>query len=347
VTAVMRYFGFIAQETREWLAKLGVRKLTDLIGRTDLLAIAPGVTDKQRHLNLQPILDAAGPADVAGPQHCGVARNAPFDRGELAERMVADMLPAIEARSGGEFHYTLKNNHRSIGARLSGEIAKRYGNDGMADAPVTVHCQGTAGQSFGVWNAGGLHLLLCGDANDYVGKGMAGGKITLYPPPDFNGVPHRNTIIGNTCLYGATGGALYAAGRTGERFAVRNPGAVAVVDGTGDHGCEYMTGGCVVVLGKTGVNFGAGMSGGLAFVLDSGNRFPHRYNDQMVEICRIDGDDMTDHLHGLIRRHVDETGSAWGRHILEHFAQRLRDFWLVKPKAADVNRLIGALRQAA
>ena len=347
VTAVMRYFGFIAQETRQWLAKLGARKLTDLIGRTDLLAIAPGVTDKQRHLNLQPILDAAGPANAAGPQHCGVARNAPFDRGELAERMVADMLPAITARSGGEFHYTLKNNHRSIGARLSGEIAKRHGNDGMADAPVTVHCQGTAGQSFGVWNAGGLHLSLCGDANDYVGKGMAGGKIAIYPPPDFHGVTHRNTIIGNTCLYGATGGALYAAGRAGERFAVRNSGAVAVVEGAGDHGCEYMTGGCVAVLGKTGVNFGAGMSGGLAFVLDNANRFPHRYNDQMVDIGRIDNDDMAEHLQGLIRQHVDATGSAWGQHLLEHFAQRLRDFWLVKPKAADINRLIGALRQAA
>ena len=347
VLAVMRYFGFIAQETREWLAKLGVRKLTDLIGRTDLLAITAGVTDKQRHLNLQPILDAASLAAAPGPQYCGVARNTPFDAGELAERMVADMLPAIEARSGGRFRYMLKNNHRSIGARLSGEIAKRHGNDGMHDAPIIVQCQGTAGQSFGVWNAGGLHLSLCGDANDYVGKGMAGGRIAIYPPKDLDIVTHRNTIIGNTCLYGATGGMLYAAGRAGERFAVRNSGAVAVVEGTGDHGCEYMTGGCVVVLGKTGINFGAGMSGGLAFVLDKANRFPDRYNDQMVEIGRIDTGEITDHLYGLIREHVRETDSAWGRHILEHFEQQLPDFWLIKPKAADINSLIGALRQAA
>ena len=180
--------------------------------------------------------------------------------------MVIDCKSAIEKKSGGDFHHKLQNVNRSIGARLSGEIAKLHGNNGMSDAPINLYCTGTAGQSFGVWNAGGLNLYLDGDANDYAGKGMAGGKIVIRPPADARYSGRDSTIVGNTCLYGATGGTFNAAGLAGERFAVRNSGAIAVTEGVGDHGCEYMTGGCVVVLGKTGVNFGAGMTGGLAFV---------------------------------------------------------------------------------
>jgi glutamate synthase (NADPH/NADH) large chain len=345
---VMNYFRFVAEETRQWMAKLGVRSLTELIGRTDLLEILPGATDKQRHLDLRPILDSAGMvADTA--QHC-VAGNPPHDKGVLAEQMVKDSLAAIEGKAGGTFEYALKNYHRSIGARLSGEIAKRWGNTGMSEHPITLKLKGTAGQSFGVWNAGGLHLELEGDANDYVGKGMAGGRIVVKPPKGSRFKTQDSMIIGNTCLYGATGGSLYAAGVAGERFAVRNSGALAVVEGCGDHGCEYMTGGVVVVLGRVGINFGAGMTGGFAYVLDEKRGFVDRYNHELIDIHRILAEHMEAHQHylkSMIQDHIEMTGSQWGKAILEDFRDYLGKFWLVKPKAADIGSLIQAIRAAA
>jgi glutamate synthase (NADPH/NADH) large chain len=276
--------------------------------------------------------------------------NTPFDRGELAERMVRDMLPAIEAASGGEWSYTVSNFNRSIGARLSGEIARRWGNYGMTDKPISVRCQGSAGQSFGVWNAGGLHLYLEGDANDYVGKGMAGGRIVLCHPPHARFTPRETVIMGNTCLYGATGGELYAAGVAGERFAVRNSGAVAVIEGAGDHCCEYMTGGAVCVLGRTGVNFGAGFTGGFAYVLDLERNFVDRYNHELVDISRIHPEAMQSHvqyLEGLLERQVAHTASSWAEEILNDLRTYLPKFWVVKPKAASVDSLIENLRRAA
>src|SRR5690606_7064026 len=229
VEMVMSFFRFVAEETREWMARLGVRTMEELVGRVDLLKIQPGYTDKQRRLDLTPMLhNDAIPADK--PQTCRSSRNEPFDRATLAGKMVADMLGAIESKSGGEFQYRVTNCDRSIGARLSGEIAKRHGNEGMADSPIVLRLTGTAGQSFGVWNAGGLHMYLEGDANDYVGKGMTGGKLVIRPPQCSTFKSEETAIIGNTCLYGATGGALYAAGTAGERFAVRNSGAHAVVE---------------------------------------------------------------------------------------------------------------------
>jgi glutamate synthase (NADPH/NADH) large chain len=345
---VMNYFRFVAEETRQWMAQLGVRSLTELIGRTDLLEILPGATGKQRHLDLKPLLDAAGMISDAG-QHC-IAPNPPHDQGLLAEQMVKDTLAAIEAKGGGTFEYRLQNFHRSIGARLSGEIAKRHGNLGMSDHPITLKLKGTAGQSFGVWNAGGLHLELEGDANDYVGKGMAGGRIVVKPPKGSRFKSQDSVIIGNTCLYGATGGSLYAAGVAGERFAVRNSGATAVVEGCGDHGCEYMTGGVVVVLGRVGINFGAGMTGGFAYVLDEKRGFVDRYNHELIDINRILAEHMEAHQHFLkqmIQDHVEVTGSNWGKAILEDFRDYLGKFWLVKPKAADIGSLVQAIRAAA
>jgi len=345
---VMNYFRFIAEEVRELLASLGCRKLTDLIGRTDLLRILEGSTEKQKNLNLEPLLSDGGvPADK--PRHCTVPKNEPFDRGELAEQMVLDALPAIENRTGGEFHYELKNIHRSIGARLSGEIAVRHGNTGMEDAPIVLRLTGTAGQSFGVWNAGGLHLYLEGDANDYVGKGMAGGKLVLRHPAGVDYDPSTTPIMGNTCLYGATGGKLFAAGTAGERFGVRNSGCHAVVEGVGDHGCEYMTGGLVTVLGSTGSNFGAGMTGGFAYVYDPEHRFAERINPD-VEIARIATEQMEayrNHLRGVIEEFVSETGSARGQAILDDFAGAIGDFWLVKPRAASLETLLEDLQERA
>jgi glutamate synthase (NADPH/NADH) large chain len=253
VERVVNFFTFVATETREWLAKLGVSKLQDLIGRVDLLERLPGETAKQQSLDLDPILWVDQDA-VDQPQFCQVTSNDPFDTADKANQMVTDMLPAIESASGGNFSYALTNCDRSIGARLSGEIAKRHGNNGMEPNPIVVNFTGTAGQSFGVWNAGGLHMYLKGDCNDYVGKGMAGGKLVVSPPKGSRFESRFTSIVGNTCLYGATGGRLFAAGVAGERFAVRNSGAHAVIEGAGDHCCEYMTGGLVTVLGPTGVN---------------------------------------------------------------------------------------------
>jgi len=346
---VMNYFQFVARETQEWLAKLGVRSLQDLIGRTDLLEALPGNTAKQNKLNLEPLLSTAGIA-ADKPQFCLEPKNEPYDKGELAEQMVAEMKQAIVDKTGGEFKFTVRNINRSIGARLSGEIARLYGNYDMIDKPLRVKLTGSAGQSFGVFNAGGLEMYLEGDANDYVGKSMAAGKLVIYPPPESDFESQNASIIGNTCLYGATGGELYAAGKAGERFAVRNSGATTVVEGIGDHGCEYMTGGVVVVLGETGLNFGAGMTGGLAYVLDGENSFAERYNTELVELLRIDSPEMSEaalHLKGLIEDHVCETGSVWAHQILDRFEQSLKSFWLVKPKAASLDGLLKIATKAA
>lgn len=346
VERVVNFFRFVAEETREWMASLGVSRLEDLIGRVDLLEHLDGTTDKQSALNLQPITWVDETA-VDQPQFCEVDRNPPFDQGEKAALILSEVLPAIDAKQGGEFSFSVTNCDRSIGARISGEIAKRYGNAGMEEAPITLKLEGTAGQSFGVWNAGGLHMYLAGDCNDYVGKGMAGGKLVVYPPEGSQFESKRASIIGNTCLYGATGGRLFASGCAGERFAVRNSGAHAVIEGAGDHCCEYMTGGCVTVLGETGLNFGAGMTGGVAFVLDETRAFPDRYNHELVEIRRISGEAAEAHRHFLrdnIEEFVAETGSSWGQHILDNFADYVGKFWLVKPKAADFNQLVARFR---
>ena len=339
---LINFFRFIAEETRELLASLGVRSMKELIGRTDLLEVLDGETDKQRHLDLTPLL-TIHPSGEGKAQYCEVSRNEPHDKGLLAERMVEDMLPAIEAQTGGTFKFMIGNCDRSIGARLSGEIAKRHGNLGMSDAPVTLELEGTAGQSLGVWNAGGLHIRLEGDANDYVGKGMAGGQVTIFPPKGSPFKTQDTAIIGNTCLYGATGGKLFAAGTAGERFAVRNSGCHAVIEGAGDHCCEYMTGGLVTVLGRTGLNFGAGMTGGFAYVLDLDGDFFDRCNHELIDLNRIATESMEPYRHHLmdvIEEFVLETGSVWAQTLLNEFDEYSRKFWLVKPKAASLSSLL-------
>lgn len=339
---LINFFRFVAQETREWLAALGVRSMEELVGRTDLLSVMSGTTNKQQHLNLAPLLFTHSKAD-GKPQTCQVERNEPFDKGLLAEQMVIDMMDTIKSAKGGDFSYRIGNCDRSIGARISGEIAALHGNNGMASVPINLHLTGTAGQSLGVWNAGGLNIKLEGDANDYVGKGMAGGEIVIYPPKGSTFASQQTAIIGNTCLYGATSGHLYAAGTAGERFAVRNSGCFAVVEGTGDHCCEYMTGGVVTVLGKTGLNFGAGMTGGFAYVLDLDGDFFDRCNHELIDMHRISSEQTENHrinLMSIIKTHVAKTGSQWGQTILDDFEHYVRKFYLVKPKAANITSLL-------
>ena len=346
---VINYFTFVGEEVRERLAALGARSLDDIIGRVDLLDLKEGETARQASLDLSPIISDGGLAkDV--PQFCTDLRNEPFDKGELAEEMWSTVQGAVEHKTGGRFGFEIKNFNRSIGARLSGEIARRHGNTGMKDAPLDILLRGTAGQSFGAFNVDGLNLSLLGDANDYVGKGMAGGQLVIRPPEGVGYVPHETSIIGNTCLYGATGGRLFAAGVAGERFAVRNSGATAVIEGAGDHCCEYMTDGVVAVLGQTGVNFGAGMTGGFAYVLDLDRLFVDRYNNDLIDIHRVNPESMEAHVHhlrGLIFEHRELTGSEWADAILDDYRAFLTRFWLVKPKAAELGSLIQSLRQAA
>ncbi|CAA0085244.1 Glutamate synthase [NADPH] large chain [BD1-7 clade bacterium] len=349
VEMVMNFFKFVAEETRELLARLGVASLQDLIGRVDLLDVLEGTTDKQKKLDLSPMLFNDHIAADA-PLFCEVESNDPFDKGELAERMVAETLAAVENKTGGEFSFDVTNCDRSIGARLSGEIALRHGNHGMDDSPVTLKLQGTAGQSFGVWNAGGLHMELEGDANDYVGKGMSGGKLVIYPPRVSEFASNEASIIGNTCLYGATSGKLFASGCAGERFGVRNSGAEAVIEGAGDHCCEYMTGGVITVLGDTGYNFGAGMTGGFAYVLDLDRTFSDKFNAELVEITRITTEatgPYRNHLQAMIAEFVEATQSEWGAKLLEEFDDFVNKFWLVKPKAASLEILMANLNKAA
>ena len=346
---VMHYFQFVAREVREILAGLGVKRLEDLIGRTEYLERIEGLTLRQNKLDLAPLLAATGLAGDS-PRLCGVERNPPHDRGELAQQIHRDTAEAVAAGNGGVFQYPIRNSDRSIGTYLSGEIARRWGDRGMEAQPIELQFTGTAGQSFGAFNAGGLNLTLTGEANDYVGKGMAAGRIVLRAPTAARYEPATTPIMGNTCLYGATGGELYAAGTAGERFAVRNSGAVAMIEGAGDHCCEYMTGGVVVVLGRTGINFGAGMTGGFAYVLDVARDFVDRYNHELIDIHHIAPDVMENHVHhlrGLIQRHHELTGSRRAQEVLDDFRRLLPKFWLVKPKAADLETLITALREAA
>ncbi|QEA37958.1 glutamate synthase large subunit [Pistricoccus aurantiacus] len=347
VDMVKHYFRFIAEEVRELMAMLGVRKLTDLIGRTDLLEILEGETRAQRGLDLTPLLNNDFvPKDA--PQYCQVSRNVPHDPGAKNQEVLAALKEAIEEKSGGEFHFSITNCDRSVAALASGAIAKRYGEPGLSDAPITARFTGVAGQSFGVWNACGLNLHLEGDANDYVGKGMNGGSIVIVPPRESRFESHKTAIIGNTCLYGATGGVLYAAGTAGERFAVRNSGATAVIEGAGDHCCEYMTGGLVCVLGETGDNFGAGMTGGFAYVLDEDRLFVDKVNHELVEIHRINTEAMEAYrryLREIITAYHEATGSARSFDILDDFGDYLRHFWLVKPKAASLGSLLNESRR--
>ncbi|RMH88994.1 glutamate synthase large subunit [Lysobacter pythonis] len=340
------FFRHVAEDVREWLAKLGARTLDEIIGRTELLQQIETMPRDHVGIDLSRLLqrDAAQPA-----AYCGApALQTPG--GGLAERLQARLADAIARKRGGTASESIGNTDRSIGAALSGLIARRHGNLGMSDAPVTLKLQGVAGQSFGAFNAGGLHLELTGEANDYVGKGMAGGRIVIRPFAASKLATQDTPILGNTCLYGATGGELYAAGRAGERFAVRNSGALAVLEGAGEHCCEYMTGGVVAVLGRTGGNFGAGFTGGLAYVLDVERDFVDRYNHELIDIVRISPEGMEhhrQHLLDLITLHARHTGSRWSAKLLDDFRDVIGRFWLVKPKAASLESLAHELRRAA
>jgi glutamate synthase (NADPH/NADH) large chain len=348
VEMIKHFFTFVAEETREWMASLGVRQIDELVGRTDLLEQIGGRSQRQAKLDFAPML-YQGPEHAGKPQLCAVAKNQPYDQAPLNQSIVDATRDAVASGTGGTYAFSITNCDRSVGATLSGEISLAYGLKGLP-TPIRLDLTGTAGQSFGVFNAPGLEMVLSGDANDYVGKGMAGGRLVIAPPQGSQFASQDAAIIGNTCLYGATGGTLYAAGQAGERFAVRNSGATAIVEGAGDHCCEYMTGGLVIVLGETGRNFGAGMTGGFAYVLDESRAFVDRYNHELVEIARISTEQMEQyrgHLRSHLEAYVEATRSPWGQTILGDFESYVGRFWLVKPKAASLSDLLTTSRADA
>jgi glutamate synthase (ferredoxin) len=330
---VMAFLLYVAQDVREHLAQMGYRSLDEVIGRADLLAQRKKVgADQARNLagvvDLQALL-APPPAGLATHQ---VERAPQPPRNALNEQIVRDARPAIDDGWKVQLHYSIRNQDRSIGARLSGEITRKYMDEGLPPGAIEIDFRGYAGQSFGAFNTNGMRLHLVGAANDYVGKGIRGGEISIRPFPETTYEWSENHIMGNTALYGATGGALFAAGCAGERFAVRNSGACGVVEGVGDNALEYMTGGVVVVLGATGRNFAAGMTGGMAFVYDPDGTFVNHCNTELVDVDRLTNPGMKKLVKSLLRRHYELTNSPRARDLLKNWEEAALSFRRVLPK---------------
>ena len=316
--AVEAYLLLVAEEVRRHLAGLGLRSFAEAVGRADLLRARERADRRSAALDLRGLLRTPPGGYAEDPQ--------PHVRGgELGERLAADAAAVLEEECIVDLRYRIENRDRVVGARLGVEIARRYGG-GSPPGRVRARFDGSAGQSFGAFLTAGVELELVGECNDSVGKGMSGGRIVVLPPPDDAG---DAVLLGNAVLYGATGGELFSSGRAGERFAVRNSGATAVVEGTGDHACEYMTGGTVVVLGEIGLNVGAGMSGGELYVQDP--RLPLRLNTQLVVAERGAGDE----LRVLLERHLRQTGSARAAELLERWPEAAQSFWRVVPRSVE------------
>ena len=340
---VVRFFEFIAQEVREYLAQLGYRSLDEIVGRVDLLDMRRAVDHwKAQGLNLSAILyEPDVPADV--PRRKVIEQDHGIDRA-LDNELIRMCAPALERREVVDITIPVENTNRTVGTMLGSEVTRRYRNDGLPDDTITIRAHGSGGQSFGAFLPRGVTVLLEGDGNDYFGKGLSGGKLVVYPPAGSTFVPEENIIIGNVALYGATAGALFVRGLAGERFAVRNSGAVAVVEGTGDHCCEYMTGGRVVVIGKTGRNFAAGMSGGIAYVYDEDGTFANRCNMEMVDLEALDDEEDLEFVRGLIERHREYTGSTVAAGLLARWPAAGARFVKVMPR--DYKRVLEEQRAA-
>ena len=358
---VVNYFFFVAEEVREIMASLGIRKFEDLVGCSDLLRQKKMHPAKCAHLDLSRVLYQPE-VDDPNKRRQSVKQNHGLEK-ELDYQLLDLCRNAIEKKEKVSFISPIKNIHRTVGTKISSEIIRRWGAEGLPEDTLHIQLTGTAGQSFGAFLANGVTLDLVGEANDYVGKGLSGGRIIVRCPTDFRGRGDENIIAGNTVLYGATSGEAFFNGVTGERFAVRLSGATAVSEGCGDHGCEYMTGGTVVVLGDVGRNFGAGMSGGIAYVYDEDGTFAKRCNSESVELCAVlpdkdqaaSGDHSAWHLgktdesilKDLVNRHFLYTGSQRARDILDDWPRSLQKFVKVFPKEYKQALLKGIAHSAA
>ncbi len=341
---VEHFFEYIAEEMREYMAELGVRRIEDMIGRVDLLDVEPAVTHwKARGLDLHQILHQPAVAEGVAT-HCVREQDHGLERSLDRTTIVPLCAKAIENKTPVDATLPIRNVNRTVGTILGYEITRRHGAAGLPEDTIKLHFNGSAGQSFGAFIPNGVTLTLEGDANDYVGKGLSGGKIVVYPPRQASFVAEENILIGNVALYGATSGEAYFRGIGGERFGVRNSGADAVVEGVGDHGCEYMTGGRVVIIGHTGRNFAAGMSGGRAYVYDADGTFTTRCNTEMVELSGLVDDDEAEAVREMLENHLRYTQSAVAQKILNAWQQHKDKFVKVMP--TDYRLVLEALEKA-
>ncbi len=327
---VVNFIKFLTQELREIMAELGFRTIDEMVGQVDYL----GMRDDIRHwkygkIDLSQVLHKE-PASLYTGLHKQEEQDHGLD-GVLDWKLLEKAKPALESGKKVDGEFAIRNTDRTVGAILSNEITRKYRAAGLPDDTVHFKFNGTAGQSFGAFNTHGVTLELEGDANDYFGKGLSGAKLIVYPPREAGFVPEDNILIGNVAFYGATSGKAYIRGKAGERFAVRNSGASAVVEGTGDHGCEYMTGGRVVILGGTGRNFAAGMSGGIAYVYDVKGEFPGKCNTEMVDLDPVAQEDMEE-LKRMIHEHYLYTGSTVAKFVHDDFDNQAQHFVKVFPR---------------
>ena len=337
---VVNFMKFIAQELREYMAKLGVKTLDELVGRTDLLRVKDGVNErKQKEVCLSKIINQDF-SDYRVTYQKKNVYNFELENTKDLKVLLKKMGRALEKNKGAEVELDVSNTDRSFGTIFGSEITKKYG-DSLDDDTYVVRCNGSGGQSFGAFIPKGMTLELTGDSNDYLGKGLSGGKIVVKPPKESDFKQDENIIIGNVALYGATSGTAYINGVAGERFCVRNSGATAVVEGVGDHGCEYMTGGRVAVIGVVGKNFAAGMSGGVAYILDEHNELYKKVNKSLVATEEVSNKYDVLELKEMIEQHVAHTGSEKGKEILDHFEEYLTKFKKIIPH--DYKKMLNAI----
>jgi glutamate synthase domain-containing protein 3 len=340
---VVKYLFWVAEETRELMAAMGLRTFDEMIGRSDLLEMDPAIDHwKANGVDLSRMLT---PTKVAPgtPLH-RVRGQDPVLGDALDWEITAAAAPALERGERVRLERRVRNVNRTVGGILSGQIARRHGSEGLKEETVEVHFKGSAGQSFGAWLAKGVSFDLEGETNDYTGKGLSGGLLVVRPPESAGFLAEESVIIGNTVLYGATSGRAFFRGLAGERFCVRNSGATAVVEGVGDHGCEYMTGGRVAILGPTGRNFAAGMSGGVAYVLDPDGKFPARCNQELVDLEPVGEHDEAE-LHAMVSEHAERTGSAVAKRLLVGWESAVGSFVKVMPR--DYRRAMEERAEAA
>jgi glutamate synthase (NADPH/NADH) large chain len=332
---VVNLFTFIASEVREILAELGFKSLNDIIGRTDLLMQVNKASSNLDDLDLNPLFVQADPG--INKRYCGSP-----EINKVPETLDQKIWPEIEKSLDNsekvEKEFNIKNTNRAVGTRISHHLYKKYGYEKLDENFLTLNFKGSAGQSFGAFSSKGLKLNLKGDANDYVGKGLSGATITIKLSEESNLVSNENTIIGNTVLYGATSGKLFAAGQAGDRFAVRNSGATTVIEGCDSNGCEYMTGGTVVILGNVGDNFAAGMTGGMAFIYDKLNEFEKKINPESVIWQNVETEYWINFIKRLVLEHSEETGSLVSKNIITNFKDEIKNFVQVCPKEM-INKL--------
>ena len=344
---LVNYFLYVAEEVRSTLAELGYEKLDDIIGRTELLRPRDISLVKTQHLDLSYVLSNVG---IPKWSSTAIRKQEAHSNGPVLDDILLsdpEISDAIENEKVVNKTFKIYNVDRAVCGRVAGVVAKKYGDTGFA-GQLNITFEGSAGQSFGCFLTPGMNIRLVGEANDYVGKGMAGGELVVKPVENTGFIPEEAAIVGNTCLYGATGGQLFVRGKTGERFAVRNSLAQAVVEGTGDHCCEYMTGGCVVILGKVGRNVAAGMTGGLAYILDDDDTLIPKINKEIVKIQRVVAPVGQMQLKSLIEAHVEKTGSTKGSDILKEWDKYLPLFWqLVPPSEEDTPEACAEYEQTA